>query len=40
VKLWMTDLSYITTLIKDCYGAKGPRPVIRLRCSVLIFFFS
>ena len=26
VKLWMTDLSYITTLLQDCYDAKGPQP--------------
>lgn len=26
VKLWMTDLSYITTLLHDCYDAKGPQP--------------
>ena len=25
-KLWMTDLSYITTLLQDCYDAKGPEP--------------
>ena len=25
-KLWMTDLSYITTLLQDCYDAKGPQP--------------
>ena len=25
-KLWMTDLSYITTLLQDCYDAKGPKP--------------
>ena len=26
VKLWMTDLSYITILLQDCYDAKGPQP--------------
>ena len=25
-KLWMTDLSYIITLLQDCYDAKGPKP--------------
>jgi len=25
-KLWMTDLSYITTLLQDRYAAKGPKP--------------
>lgn len=25
-KLWMTDLSCITTLLLDCYDAKGPEP--------------
>ena len=40
VKLWMTDLSYITTLLQDCYDAKGPRP--RDPDSMLrrIFYFS
>jgi len=26
VKFWMTDLSYITVLLQDCYGDKGPEP--------------
>jgi hypothetical protein len=26
VKLWMTDLSYITTLLQNGYDAKGPQP--------------
>lgn len=25
-KFWMTDLSYITTMLQDCYDAKGPEP--------------
>ena len=25
-KLWITDLSNITTLLQDCYDAKGPQP--------------
>ena len=25
-KFWMTDLSYITTLLQDCYDPKGPKP--------------
>jgi len=25
-KFWRTDLSYITTLLQDDYGAKGPQP--------------
>ena len=25
-KFWMTDLSYITTMLLDCYDAKGPEP--------------
>ena len=25
-KFWMTDLSYITTMLKDCYDPKGPEP--------------
>ncbi|MFZ3131633.1 MAG: hypothetical protein WA125_11175 [Desulfosporosinus sp.] len=25
-KFWRTDLSYITTLLQDCYDAKGPEP--------------
>lgn len=25
-KFWMTDLSYITTLLQDGYSAKGPKP--------------
>jgi hypothetical protein len=25
-KFWMTDLSYITTLLQDVYDAKGPLP--------------
>ena len=25
-KLWMANLSYITTLLQDCYDAKGPLP--------------
>lgn len=25
-KLWMTDLSYLTTLLQDVYNAKGPLP--------------
>ena len=25
-KFWMTDLSSITTLLQDCYDAKGPEP--------------
>lgn len=25
-KLWMTDLSYITTLLQNAYDAKGPQP--------------
>jgi len=25
-KLWMTDLSYLTTLLQDVYNAKGPQP--------------
>ena len=26
VKFWMTDLSYITVLLQDCYGNQGPEP--------------
>ena len=25
-KFWMTDLSFLTTLLQDCYDAKGPQP--------------
>ena len=25
-KLWMIDLSYLTTLLQDCYDPKGPTP--------------
>ena len=35
MKLWMTDLSYITTLLQECYDAKGKGPQPRDPASML-----
>ena len=42
VKFWMTDLSYITTLLQDGYAAKGlePRDPASMLRSYLLFLMT
>lgn len=42
VKLWMTDLSYITTQLQDCYDPKGrpPRDPASMLRSYLLFLMT